>query len=995
MTGRLATALALLLSAVAAAHPPHGGGHDDHPVALGQPAYPLVAESAIEPPPLPAHLPRYVMDWAIDTGAARIDAVQTVVWTNPTTRPTDRLVFHVYPQMTPDVNELEAYERTLESFRLDPRTGIDRQGKRLSFRRITAGGRELTFGFDPDVETQLIVALPQPVGPGEAVEVTLDYTASIPPYQGRFGQWEGVTNLLNWYPTVAYYDEHGWDAPPYVAWHQPWLQEAGIYDVHLHVPVTQQVACSGQVTAEETTADGIRHLTVAAHGVRDFACTLSDRYEVHEAEIDGVRLRVCAFPEHRRMAEFMLNTAVECLPLYNRWFGRYPHATFTVAEAFFGWNGNETGGMVLIDARVFETPWAGRRYVDNLLAHEICHQWWYGTVGTDGFRETWLDEGLVTHLTDVRWYLKYRDTPLIDWPKGLRWLPNVDPEMFNHYGYFLFRRKGGRGVVLSPLPEIGHVHNLFNLAYDRGSRVMGMIHHRLGDDRFFALLRTCYRRYGYRVMKTEDFRREVEALTGEDWRPFFDDWLRTEKIADWQVADVTIADAAPGYKTSVTVRQGGQIAEPTVVEWTADGVAAAGGRIPLRPADGAYAVGDATVTPLGPDRWRLDFYSAQRPTQVVVDPEGIVLDDDLVNNRWRRWPDMVVTPLLLPPHETPYVYGLDRNTVAVGPGIDKSGRLTVRAAMQRMFEYRVVPYVNYNLRDGSLAGGVDTQLFYFPDHNLSVGGFWEYLFTTDIPDTPADPAPDDQGRLYLRWTGTQTSSFFYDDNHYAEIYTRTGSNCYPYANLRDIPDGVEGYRDVNAVGARFHLNTMMPYWNPQRGMNVDAYAEHGFHVGGRGESFNRAFGQLSAVRKLPDATGPLSDTRLAGRLAGGVGSPDNGQHFRFGGPLFFRGQNRDDTYGSAMWLASLEWRVPVWRGIDRPVADNFARLNDLYGSVFYDVGEAYLNGESLGVDHAVGVGLYFQTALISFVEQATFRLEIAHSLRTDDTFLQFGLYHAF
>jgi outer membrane protein assembly factor BamA len=200
---------------------------------------------------------------------------------------------------------------------------------------------------------------------------------------------------------------------------------------------------------------------------------------------------------------------------------------------------------------------------------------------------------------------------------------------------------------------------------------------------------------------------------------------------------------------------------------------------------------------------------------------------------------------------------------------------------------------------------------------------------------------------------------------------------------------------MRALGLWYHLDLQRPYWNPEKGFRFDATYELGFRAFGAGESFHRAWSQYSVVRRLPDGMGYLSETRLVGRLGGGLGSPDSGQHFRFGGPLAFRGQRSEDTEGSAYWLASVDWRFPVLSDLDFPVYDNVVNLRSLYGSIFYDLGESYLFGDSQGVDHALGVGLYFRLMLLSFVEQLTLRVEYGRSLRYDSDIAWFGLYHAF
>jgi hypothetical protein len=307
--------------------------------------------------------------------------------------------------------------------------------------------------------------------------------------------------------------------------------------------------------------------------------------------------------------------------------------------------------------------------------------------------------------------------------------------------------------------------------------------------------------------------------------------------------------------------------------------------------------------------------------------------------------------------------------------------------------YRVSPYIAYPFtpNDSVFAAGVDGEIYHFPIPNVSLGGRYERTLSTDLFDLP-----NDQGEVYLRWNQIYTSSFFYPNLAYLDGYFRFGDNFFPDENFRP-PDNpaAEIYRDIRAFGIRYHLDSRMPYWNPEQGFALDAAVENGLHLGNVGESYIRGFGQLSFVQKFPEGLGYLSETKIATRLRGGVGAPDRGEHFHFGGPLSFRGQRSEDTEGSAYWLSGADWRFPVWREIEYAVADHVAALNNIDAALIYDVGESFILGGSQGVDHALGVGLYFDVGLFSFVDRITLRAEYAYSLRYDSDILWFGIYHAY
>src|SRR5262249_4088513 len=146
-------------------------------------------------------------------------------------------------------------------------------------------------------------------------------------------------------------------------------------------------------------------LDLEAHAVRDFAFLCSAKYQVKTTRcslgpgLPEVTVRVLALPEHEYYAGEMLRYACTALQTYSRWFGPYPYPEYTIVESYFGWNGNECASLVMIDERVFGMPHLAGGFVEYLIYHETCHQWWYNSVGTNGYCETWMDESLATHFS--------------------------------------------------------------------------------------------------------------------------------------------------------------------------------------------------------------------------------------------------------------------------------------------------------------------------------------------------------------------------------------------------------------------------------------------------------------------------------------------------------------------------------------------------------------------------------------------------------------------
>ena len=939
----------------------------------------LVGISAVEAeedskrrgPAVPAGLPRYDLEVRLDPAARRVDARERVAFTNVTDRPTSELVFHVYPRYQVPEDGLLPLQKTLEMLRLSPEEALDRQGRRLTVGAVRVGGKSASFSFDPEIDTILIVPLAEAIEPGGRVVVEVDFRVDLPDKWGRWGQHDGVTYLANWYPVLAHHDAGGWERTPFVPWHQPWHQEAGHYNVRLELPEAQVVASTGRITNREPRGGGWQVLTIEASPARDFALVCSDRFQTWEREVGGVRVRVAGFPDDEANALRALDFAAEVIPIYERWFGPYPDEEFEIATSFFGWNGNECSGLVLIDRRIMRLPSAGHRYLDHLITHETCHQWWWNVVGSDGYGETFMDEGLVNSFTAMRLDAKYgRNAPLIVWPNGLGWLPTIGREDLRLAGYYGWRARGNTGPVIQDLGAMGNLNTLFSLAYDRGGKVVQMIHNRLGEERFFAFWRQVYRDYAFETFHYDDLKRELAAFdTATDWAAYLDAWLIEHRETDWSIERVKVdrpMEPVGTRRVAIEVKQAGTMIEPTVVGCR---VGELDLRVPIWPDRGDYRVEGGEVEDLGDGRWLVHLEAPGAPDQVEIDPDHALLDAVPDNNRWKPEVAWRLTPLMTPLDESSQFQAYDRISLVAGPFIDQYARGGFKVGAQRLNRWQLTGWAGTEPALSEAIFGGQFTLLQFPWPMWSAGFFYEeglYNFYNDRRHSG--------GRAFLRYRFLETSSFLVDDQGFAELYYGIGNEFWPGDDGRPV----NAY--LGAVGGRYRLSTLFPYWDPVGGRLIEASVEYGNSLIGSALTYTRMTGEYGIVRPGPEGWGYLSKCRFAFRAYGGLGFPDTDPYFRLGGGRRLRALDLQSFLGSSVWLVTLEARLPLWTDIDRDVLDHVVGFRNLFGAVFYDVGQSYLNGQFSPVVHGVGVGLRLDTSLFSFLERANLRVDLAQPI---------------
>lgn len=1004
---------------------------------------PIVVAMLLAGPARADGLPKYDLKLTLDTKLHRADFHLVVEWTNRSEKPTNEVHFNFYPQYRiPDGDHL-LLAKTLELLRMNPSDGIDRAGRhgrldRIAIARPGAEPKSLAFHFRHDNPSAVVVELPEPVAPGATVSLALDGAVILPNKQGRWGHWQGIHCLANALPIVAFHDDAGWHAMPFIPWHQPFWNEAGRYTATIRLPADQTLACSAARKVETALPNGWKEIVTEPFVGRDFAILASAEFREFKstaklASGKTVALKCLAFAKHEHYANEILKIVAEAIPVYSEWFGDYPYDQFTVAESFFGWNGNECSGLVMIDERIFGMPHLARGYVEYLVSHETCHQWWYNLVGTNGYAETFMDEGAATYFTHRLLDRKHgKNNEFLKWPAGMQWMPNIRRENYRNGSLYGAIRRDEMPAAAGELPGFNHLVGLFSGAYDRGSRIFGMIEARLGEEAYLEFTRGVVEKYGWRVLSAQQFRMELEAYTGQCWDEFFERWVYGKGLTDWQVESVEVVDSVPRIlgslpiteinrkkKTSAVVRQTGEYEEPTTVGFQlasgADGLIRipVGGftesrsfTLPQPEGQSERAAIDVSVTPLGGGRYRIETLAPALASQVTVDPDRILLDANPANNVWKPEPKVAVAPFHSMLNETDLTTDYDRWNFGGGPWIGgslypdpwyaRSSMLGLRAGVHRTQIYSGGLYAAYRTEYRDLVVGADglwdhwplpkTQLGFSAEHRI--GGPYGSARGRDTATRAA---------AFARYVHQYGSSLYLPPLAYSELFTAYQDNFLPFARSRAA--GAERPDWTQLSGLHTRVNLYTPYWDPERGFWIDATVGGGV-AGLRRDAGHAQFRlELAAVQKVLDSEclGRFRHSRVAARVVAMGAFPDRGEFFALGGGTLFRGYDLGERQGSAVWAANLELRLPLARDVEWDALDRTVGARNLWLAGFYDVGAVYANGRIVGdVAHALGVGLRVDTALFSFIERVTFRFDVAKTLN-DDTPVQFwfGVQHPF
>jgi hypothetical protein len=322
--------------------------------------------------------------------------------------------------------------------------------------------------------TALELRLAAPVPPGGAGAVSLRFEVRGRRTRDRFGRVRDTVLLGNVIPVLAVRDQRGLHLEPYARRGESFYSLAARWDAVLRLPRRLRAATTG-ATVAETVAGGERTLRVGSAQARDFALAVGPLRVVQGRE-GGVRVRVFA-GRRVRGVRGSLRIARRALRLLGRRYGPYDSTELDVVlvRGAFG-----AGIGMEYPELVFSIPAA------DVVTHEVAHQWWYGLVGNNQYREPWLDESFAQYSNErlhPRMNFCLPRKPYLLVAPWRRHIP-LDSTMR------LFERAGPAAV--------GEV------IYLAGSCALQRLERDIGRDRMTAFFRLLQRRFRHGVMTSSD-----------------------------------------------------------------------------------------------------------------------------------------------------------------------------------------------------------------------------------------------------------------------------------------------------------------------------------------------------------------------------------------------------------------------------------------------------------------------------------------------------------
>jgi Peptidase family M1 domain len=263
----------------------------------------------------------------------------------------------------------------------------------------------------------------------------------------------------------------------------------------------------------------------------DFAVVKGDPVKVQS---EGVTTSVYFRGDEVKAAQAYGDQTGKIMSYFTGMFGLPPYADLTLVETEAGApNGYAAPGMVFLAPRgITSEPNA------KLLANQISRQWFEDLVSPTTRNHLWLSNGPATYAEAL-------------WTEHTAGKAGMESQM---------RDTVIEALTVDNVPIIQSARmedyspEMWALTGSKGAAVLNMLRYVIGDDKFFATLKTYTQQYAWKSASTDDFRKVAETLTGQDLGYFFIQWIESSGAPEFKL-EYTIFRTQKGFRVMGKISQ--------------------------------------------------------------------------------------------------------------------------------------------------------------------------------------------------------------------------------------------------------------------------------------------------------------------------------------------------------------------------------------------------------------------------------------------------------
>jgi len=539
----------------------------------------------------------YIIDVELDDENHTLKGMEYIDYTNNSPNDLGILWFHLWPNAYKD-NSTALCKQKVENGSTSLYYASENERGYIDGLNFKVNGKIVRWYYDPEHIDICKLILNKPIRAGESIRISTPFFVKIPDAKfSRLGHVKQSYMITQWYPKPAVYDKDGWHPMPYLDQGE-FYSEFGSFDVSITLPSNYTVGSTGDLQSKgelarlnklakatdtitkfsddmsfplsDLSTKTIRYIQSNVH---DFGWFADKRFHVlkGEVEVPHTKEKVTLWTMFTNNEADLWKNSIEYMHdavyYYSLWNGDYPYKQCSAVDGTI----SAGGGMEYPNVTVIGES-GNAKSLEEVIMHEVGHNWFYAMLGSNERDHPWMDEGLNSH-NEMRYMRKkYPEYNAVtgSLPKFIK--TTLDLEDYtnkNIVGEMMYFMNAWTGkdqpIELHSSKYTGM--NYGGIVYSKTAIVFDYLMAYLGEDVYDKCMQTYFDRWQYKHPQPKDVRAVFEEITGKNLAWFFEDVIGTIKQLDYAIVGMK----KETKDLLITLENKGEINGPIIISGIKDG----------------------------------------------------------------------------------------------------------------------------------------------------------------------------------------------------------------------------------------------------------------------------------------------------------------------------------------------------------------------------------------------------------------------------------------
>ncbi|GIV43750.1 MAG: hypothetical protein KatS3mg035_0873 [Bacteroidia bacterium] len=388
----------------------------------------------------------------------------------------------------------------------------------------------------------LWIQFPSILGP-QLDSITIYYSGEPGKDSGNLGGFYFQDSTYAFNIGVSYYNDPHNFGKAWFPCRDNFLDKA-TYTFHIEVDSGMTAVCGGLLYQIDTLNNGslVYHWNVSTPISTYLASVAVAKYQAIEDTVWSINnqvipIAIYALPTDTSKVRGTFANLKDAFHIYENLFGAFRFERIGYVAVPFSAGAMEHAGNIAFPRNFI----SGTTFLDNIMVHELAHNWFGNLVTCDYQENMWLNEGWANYCEPLFFEFFQDKKAYKDYVRGLQ--------------EDVLRRAHILDESYLPLTPMPANHTYGTTTYKKGAIVIHTLRNYLGDSLFFGASKHYLNKYAFENASTEDFQLAFEEFTNQNLTPFIEGWVKSPGFVDFDLDSFRVSPSGSQFQTQIFIRQ--------------------------------------------------------------------------------------------------------------------------------------------------------------------------------------------------------------------------------------------------------------------------------------------------------------------------------------------------------------------------------------------------------------------------------------------------------